>query len=155
MYVYVCVFAQPQLVTEALLRRMATAVLGTGRATNAKLARLFFVIGHVAVKHLVSVEKRAVAKAKTVSAAQEKVLKAVAGLHTCRIGMALPVSVQLLLALAAQVTLDDLEKDLGTADAAAVECDPEEIRTRAEVELLHRPSPPRPPHPPTSPLERP
>ena len=50
---------------------------------------------------------------------------------------------QLLLALAAQVTLDDLEKDLGTADAAAVECDPEEIRTRAEVELLHRPPPPR------------
>ena len=73
MYIYVCGFAQPQLVTEALLRRMATAVLGTGRATNAKLARLFFVIGHVAVKHLVSVEKRAVAKAKTVSAAQEKV----------------------------------------------------------------------------------
>jgi hypothetical protein len=144
MYIYVCVFAQPQLVTEALLRRMATAVLGTGRATNAKLARLFFVIGHVAVKHLVSVEKRAVAKAKTVSAAQEKVLKAVAGLHTgtCRIGMALPVRVQLLLALAAQVTLDDLEKDLGTADAAAVECEPEEIRTRAEVALLHRPPPP-------------
>ena len=67
------VCAQPQIVTEALLRNMANTVLANGRADSMKLARLLFVIGHVAVKHLVSVEKRAVAKAKTASAAQDKV----------------------------------------------------------------------------------